>query len=223
MVTSRSATTRSSSSTMSLRASGALRPTGARLPRRAARLADHRSARPAIRLRCASPTSTPPRKRARSPPPASGRYRKPKLRLSASSAASAGATTNQNQVDTRVAQILTHQLHGLLTARTAPRNGRPTPIYTRDEQAIRAAAATDGIYAHRPQHPRRLPTPRPHLHPHGINLDRLPTPSNASSNSSRSRHPGSSSQNMPPPTAENGANAGRRWRACRSARRCGRS
>lgn len=53
----------------------------------------------------------------------------------------------KKQVDNRVAQILTRQLNGLLTIRTAIRNARPTLTYARDEQAIRAAAATDGIYA----------------------------------------------------------------------------
>ena len=50
-------------------AAGAAHP----LPRRAARLADHRPRDRRSRSRCASPTSTPPRRRARSPPPASAR------------------------------------------------------------------------------------------------------------------------------------------------------
>jgi transposase len=53
----------------------------------------------------------------------------------------------KKQVDNRVAQILTRQLDGLLNVRTATRNGRPTLAYDRDEQAISAAAATDGVYA----------------------------------------------------------------------------
>ncbi|MGH2839271.1 MAG: IS1634 family transposase [Solirubrobacteraceae bacterium] len=51
------------------------------------------------------------------------------------------------QVDNRVAQILTRQLDGLLSVTTKTRNARPTLTYARDEQAIRAAGATDGIYA----------------------------------------------------------------------------
>ena len=51
------------------------------------------------------------------------------------------------QVDKRVAQILTRQLDGLLTVTTKTRNGRPTLTYQRDEHAISAAAATDGVYA----------------------------------------------------------------------------
>ncbi|HKQ61505.1 MAG TPA: IS1634 family transposase [Candidatus Polarisedimenticolaceae bacterium] len=51
------------------------------------------------------------------------------------------------QVDKRVAQILTRQLDGLLSVTTRTRNARPTLTWQRDEQAISAAAATDGIYA----------------------------------------------------------------------------
>jgi hypothetical protein len=53
----------------------------------------------------------------------------------------------KKQVDNRVAQILTRQLHGLLNVTTATRNARPTLTWDRDEQAISVAAATDGIYA----------------------------------------------------------------------------
>ncbi|MBA3748683.1 MAG: IS1634 family transposase [Solirubrobacterales bacterium] len=55
----------------------------------------------------------------------------------------------KKQVDNRVAQILTRQLHGLLsvTTTTTTRNARPTLTYARDEQAITAAGATDGVYA----------------------------------------------------------------------------
>jgi transposase len=53
----------------------------------------------------------------------------------------------KKQVDNRVAQLLTRQMHGLLNVRTATRNGRPTLTYARDEQAISAVAATDGVYA----------------------------------------------------------------------------
>jgi transposase len=51
------------------------------------------------------------------------------------------------QVDTRIAKILTGQVAGLITVTTATRNGRPTLSYRRDERAIAAAAASDGIYA----------------------------------------------------------------------------
>ena len=51
------------------------------------------------------------------------------------------------QVDTKVAKILTGQAAGLIAVTTATRNGRPTLSYRRDERAIAAAAASDGIYA----------------------------------------------------------------------------
>jgi hypothetical protein len=51
------------------------------------------------------------------------------------------------QVDTKVAKILTGQVAGLIAVTTATRNGRPTLSYRRDEPAIAAAAASDGIYA----------------------------------------------------------------------------
>jgi Domain of unknown function (DUF4277)/Transposase DDE domain len=62
----------------------------------------------------------------------------------------------KKHVDNRVAQILTRQLDGLLTVTTRTRNGRPTLTYHRDEQAISAAAATDGIYALATNIPGRL-------------------------------------------------------------------
>jgi transposase len=60
------------------------------------------------------------------------------------------------QVDNRVAQILTSQLHGLLSVTTATRNGRPTLTHRRDDEAIAAAAATDGVYALATNLPGRL-------------------------------------------------------------------
>jgi Domain of unknown function (DUF4277)/Transposase DDE domain len=51
------------------------------------------------------------------------------------------------QVDKRVAQIIGHQLDGLLNVSTQTPNARPTLTWQRDEQAISAAATTDGIYA----------------------------------------------------------------------------
>ena len=53
----------------------------------------------------------------------------------------------KTQVDKRVAQVLTRQLDGLLNVTTKTRTGRPTLTWQRDEHAISAAAATDGIYA----------------------------------------------------------------------------
>jgi hypothetical protein len=53
----------------------------------------------------------------------------------------------KTQVDKRVAQILTRQLDGLLTVTTKTRHARPTLTWQRDEHAISAAAATDGVYA----------------------------------------------------------------------------
>ena len=60
------------------------------------------------------------------------------------------------QVDKRVAQILTRQLDGLLSVSTATRNGRPTLSYRRDDEAISAATATDGVYALATNLPGRL-------------------------------------------------------------------
>jgi hypothetical protein len=53
----------------------------------------------------------------------------------------------RRQVDTRVARILTGQLEHLICVKTGTRNGRPTITWTRDHDAIVAAARTDGIYA----------------------------------------------------------------------------
>lgn len=51
------------------------------------------------------------------------------------------------QVDKRVARILGKKLEGLILARTATKNGKPTLTFHRDQHAIEQAAATDGIYA----------------------------------------------------------------------------
>jgi hypothetical protein len=64
------------------------------------------------------------------------------------------------QVDARVAQILTGQVAGLITVTTATRNRRPTLSYRRDERAIAAAAASDGIYALATNLPGRLSAQR---------------------------------------------------------------
>src|SRR5512144_2711591 len=59
----------------------------------------------------------------------------------------------RQQVDTRVAQIIGPNIEPLLTARTGTRHGKPTLTYTRDTDAIQAAAATDGIYPLATNHP----------------------------------------------------------------------
>jgi hypothetical protein len=64
------------------------------------------------------------------------------------------------QVDARVARILTGQLAGLINAKTATRAGRPTLTFWRDEQAITAAAAIDGVYALATNLPGRLSAER---------------------------------------------------------------
>jgi hypothetical protein len=64
------------------------------------------------------------------------------------------------QVDTKVARILTGQVAGLIAVTTTTRGGRPTLNYRRDEQAITAAAATDGIYALATNLPGRLSADR---------------------------------------------------------------
>lgn len=59
----------------------------------------------------------------------------------------------RKQVDTRVAQIIGPNIEPFLTARTGTRHGKPTLTYTRDTDAIQAAAATDGIYPLATNHP----------------------------------------------------------------------
>jgi Domain of unknown function (DUF4277)/Transposase DDE domain len=53
----------------------------------------------------------------------------------------------RRQVDARVATILTGPVEGLITVTTATRAGKPTLTYGRDQDAITAAARTDGVYA----------------------------------------------------------------------------
>jgi hypothetical protein len=64
------------------------------------------------------------------------------------------------QVDARVARILTGQLAGLISVTTATRGGQPTLSFHRDQQAIAAAAQTDGIYALATNLPGRLSAQR---------------------------------------------------------------
>jgi hypothetical protein len=53
----------------------------------------------------------------------------------------------RRQVDARVAKILTGPVEGLIKVATATRAGRPTLTFSRDQDAINAAARSDGIYA----------------------------------------------------------------------------
>ncbi len=53
----------------------------------------------------------------------------------------------RRQVDNRVARILGKKLEGLIVVKTGTRAGKPTLSYHRAQEAIKAAAATDGIYA----------------------------------------------------------------------------
>jgi hypothetical protein len=62
----------------------------------------------------------------------------------------------RRQVDARVARILTGQLEGLITVKTATRAGKPTLTFRRDHDAIANAARTDGIYALATNQPGRL-------------------------------------------------------------------
>jgi hypothetical protein len=64
------------------------------------------------------------------------------------------------QVDAKVARILTGQVADLISVTTATRRGRPTLSYRRDQRAITAAAATDGIYALATNLPGRLSAER---------------------------------------------------------------
>jgi len=53
----------------------------------------------------------------------------------------------RRQVDAKIARILTGQVEGLIAVKTATRAGRPTLTFKRDQDAITAAARTDGVYA----------------------------------------------------------------------------
>jgi hypothetical protein len=53
----------------------------------------------------------------------------------------------RKQVEKRVAKIIGTNIEGLITTTTATRHGKPTLTWTRDHEAIAAAARTDGIYA----------------------------------------------------------------------------
>ena len=53
----------------------------------------------------------------------------------------------RKQVDARVARIIGTNVEGLIRTATGTRNGKPTLTWRRDEDAIAAAARTDGIYA----------------------------------------------------------------------------
>jgi hypothetical protein len=53
----------------------------------------------------------------------------------------------KKQVDARVAQILTGQVKDLITVRTGTRAGKPVITWSRDRDAITAAARLDGLYA----------------------------------------------------------------------------
>ena len=53
----------------------------------------------------------------------------------------------RTQVDTRVARIIGPNIEGLISTTTATRHGKPTLTWTRNHDAIAAAAQTDGIYA----------------------------------------------------------------------------
>jgi Domain of unknown function (DUF4277)/Transposase DDE domain len=66
----------------------------------------------------------------------------------------------RRQVDAKLARILTGQVAGLISVTTATRGGRPTLSFQRDEHAIAAAAATDGIYALATNLPGRLSAER---------------------------------------------------------------
>jgi len=52
----------------------------------------------------------------------------------------------RKQLDTKVAQILTGKVAGLITVTTGTRAGKPVITWRRDENAIAAAATLDGLY-----------------------------------------------------------------------------
>jgi transposase len=53
----------------------------------------------------------------------------------------------RKQVEKRVAKIIGTNIEGLISTTTATRNGKPTLSFKRNDDAITAAARTDGIYA----------------------------------------------------------------------------
>jgi hypothetical protein len=53
----------------------------------------------------------------------------------------------RKQVEKRIARIIATNIEGLITTTTGTRNGKPTLTWARDQDAIAAAAQTDGIYA----------------------------------------------------------------------------
>jgi Domain of unknown function (DUF4277)/Transposase DDE domain len=53
----------------------------------------------------------------------------------------------RQQVEKRVARIITPNIEGLITTTTSTRNAKPTLTWARNHEAIAAAAQTDGIYA----------------------------------------------------------------------------
>jgi transposase len=53
----------------------------------------------------------------------------------------------RTQVDARIARIIAPNIEGLIRTTTATRHGKPTLTFTRNHDAIAAAAQTDGIYA----------------------------------------------------------------------------
>ncbi|MDP9135951.1 MAG: IS1634 family transposase, partial [Actinomycetota bacterium] len=59
----------------------------------------------------------------------------------------------RKHVDARVAKIVGANIEGLLTIRTGARAGKPTLTFARDQAAIDAAAAADGIYPLATNHP----------------------------------------------------------------------
>jgi Domain of unknown function (DUF4277)/Transposase DDE domain len=52
----------------------------------------------------------------------------------------------REHVDKRIRAIIGPNIEGMITVRTATRNGKPTISWTRNQDAIAHAAATDGIY-----------------------------------------------------------------------------
>ena len=66
----------------------------------------------------------------------------------------------RKQVETRVARIIDTNIEGLITTTTGTRNGKPTLTFTRNQDAIAAAARTDGIYALATNLPQQTPDRR---------------------------------------------------------------
>ena len=116
-----------------------------------------RISRPANNDGSGLPTSTPPRKPARSLQLGSARFQKAEELLARVKRGLGGRYYNTKiQVERRVGQIVGKNIHGLITVTVSTRAGQPTLAWQRNHDAIAHAARTDGLYALATNIPARL-------------------------------------------------------------------